>query len=72
MAKVWRVVVAAVLLSGTGCCHTCGCCDWGSWWRDRPQKMRLDEGPPPLPVPAAGGTTVPNGTRSPTGAYGGS
>jgi hypothetical protein len=74
MAKRWLVLVAVVLLSGAGCCHDCGCCDWCPWRSDRPlPPPRFEDRPPPSPYgPPAGDVAPPVGPRAPTGAYGGS
>ena len=71
MAKYWQAIVAVVLLSGAGCCHDCGCWDWCSWRHDNRSQLRLDEGPPPLPVTPPANTAAPVVPRTPTGAYGG-
>lgn len=74
MAKCWRMIVAAAVLSGSGCCHNCGCCDsWNA--RDDQPPLRLNEGPPPLGIPPrapAGDPIPPVGPRPGVGAYGGS
>ena len=72
MAKYWRGTIAALVLSGTGCCHNCGCCDsWNA--HDKRPPMRLDEGPPPMPVRTPSSEVIPPvGPRPGIGAYGGS
>lgn len=75
MAKCWRMIVAAAVLSGAGCCHNCGCCDCWSGRADRPPPQHFNEGPQPLGVPPrapAGDPIPPVGPRPGLGAYGGS